>query len=405
MDERYASKIVDTASQQTREWFSIQYDLAKKFYNIDREAYICPKKKQCQLRNYTVHLNNFQFTKEKNSLGENDEIINRECEFFYNGACMYYGSVNNLYMPGAWGIRNGGNKLYEIFSVVRPPYSNLSELHFTNTVIGKKESRQPGGRNWCGIFAAWLWKNAGVEGVCWDTNRNCQNLEAKYMVGVNEQGKVVKSLNYNRYNPLDDETLDEEMRIIIQSKLKNGPDVGDIAHIENPPKRCKTHNWCPENCQEKQLGNLNHFCIITKAYKGENNKTVRVETISGNSDYQGIKKDKIRKVGGKVENSVDYYFTVIDVNYEYFKLYKELAFASRDNALSMDAVFYMEERSYQEIYQSFKKENDRLQNPENDNWLQDYMNEEKEKEKLKNAEGISDDLEPQTSKFDQFQNF
>lgn len=166
-----------------------------------------------------------------------------------------YGKVNDAsFQPGeGQTVRFGWRRLKEYFEVA----AKFKEQHWKipgyldGVKIRGKRIPQPGqsGVSWCGIFATYVWIKAGVPDIRWA------------MPGV--AGPNVKKIAGSA-----------------------GIGIGDIA---------------------VEKGSLVHHCIVT-AINGTS-----VETVNGNSDYQGI------TIKNKPISNISYFYTVQDDFYNYLE--------------------------------------------------------------------------------------
>lgn len=174
-----------------------------------------------------------------------------------------YGKVNDkeiVYQGGKpTNLRFGWEHLKEYFEVA----AGYTEGHWRmpgyldGVKINNKRIPQPGqdGVHWCGIFATWVWIKAGVMGVKWGN-------------------PGVKGAN------------------VIKKDGFKGIGLGDIAILK---------------------GKLVHHFIVTKINGSPELGTTTIETVNGNSDYQGI------RIKPAVLQDVVYYYTVEDAFFNYLK--------------------------------------------------------------------------------------
>ena len=172
-----------------------------------------------------------------------------------------YGKVNDKFFePGVEkGLRFGWKRLKEYFEVA----GKWTEAHWRmpgyldGVKLNNKRVTQPGtsGLNWCGIFATWVWIKAGVPGVSWG------------FPGV--KGPNVKKVAGYK-----------------------GIGLGDIAVLN---------------------GALVHHCIISDIKGDVDNGSAQLETINGNSDYQGITIKPITL------QQINCYYTIEDKFYDMLK--------------------------------------------------------------------------------------
>jgi hypothetical protein len=174
-----------------------------------------------------------------------------------------YGKVNDkerVYEGGKMTpYRFGWERLKEYFEVA----AGYTEGHWRmpgyldGVKINNKRIPQPGqdGVHWCGIFATWVWIKAGVMGVKWGN-------------------PGVKGAN------------------VVKRDGFKGIGLGDIAILK---------------------GKLVHHFIVTKINGSPDLSTTTIETVNGNSDYQGI------RVKPAVLQDVVYYYTFEDPLFNYLK--------------------------------------------------------------------------------------
>lgn len=185
-----------------------------------------------------------------------------------------YGQVNDFYpYPGQSAWRFGWERLKRYFEE-GANYTNwnfkgkykdeeitaLDGVRLKNKRV-PQPNRQPdgsttwSGTQWCGIFAAWCWKQAKVPGAYWA------------FPGV--KAAHVKLGSGSRRIKKDD---------VIMSDLG----LGDIAVMKDKD---------PKN-------RLVHHCVVTD-FRGN-----KVEVVNGNSDYQGITVKEVPRT------DIEYFYTV-----------------------------------------------------------------------------------------------
>ena len=171
-----------------------------------------------------------------------------------------YGKVNDkLPEPGEPGARFGWKRLKDYFETA----GKFTENHWRQpgyldgVRLNNKRVPQPGqsGINWCGIFATWVWIKAGVPGVYWG------------FPGV--KGPNVK-LVYGY----------------------KGIGLGDIAVMQ---------------------GSLVHHCIVSDIKGPADKGSTQIETINGNSDYQGI------TIKPETLQHVSCFYTIEDKFFDFLK--------------------------------------------------------------------------------------
>ncbi len=168
-----------------------------------------------------------------------------------------YGKVNDARSEPGEGqnVRFGWRRLKEYFDVA----CKFTDRHWKipgyldGVKIKNKRIPQPGqsGISWCGVFATYIWIKSGVPGISWE-------------FGVGVQGPNVKKMAGSK-----------------------GIAPGDIAVLK---------------------GGLVHHCIVSR-FDGEKS----IETINGNSDFQGItiKKNNLTEIS--------YYYTMQDDFYNFLQ--------------------------------------------------------------------------------------
>lgn len=163
-----------------------------------------------------------------------------------------YGKVNDLLSePGEeLTVRYGWKRLKEYFEVAAKYTDRHWKIpgYLDGVKLKNKRVPQPGqsGIQWCGIFATWVWIKAGVPGVYWGSP-GVKGPDVKMIAGY------------------------------------KGIGLGDIGVL---------------------TGNLVHHFIISRIDGPTDVSGTRVETINGNSMYQGI------MTVSKTLSAFSYYYTL-----------------------------------------------------------------------------------------------
>jgi len=349
MDDRYASKIVEFAEEQidpTR----IALDLME--YNFEhyqtstcekaeRGIFSCDDFKPARMATHGYDfVCMFQLSKNVCLRQQNYGRVNS------NGAYVNSSSIDKTKR-----VRFGWQLLQKIFLEATNYRCNFSDNDY-------QQLKNPA--QWCGIFATWIWQNADEANLkVWWNMPGLRGLSTAgwkndMLVRVGKSGGkwVLGYEHYNYNNGRNINFISNEMRVVINKFLKKGPGVGDIGI-----RKTKV----PE-----------HYFVITNVSNG------LFDSIDGNSDNVGIVANKNLSI-----DRIIYYYTVININYEYFELCKELSVAMGFNAEIVACELYIEGKDYKEEYERMKQEI----------------------ENLENAKSLNDDLESNSNKFDEWQIF
>ena len=260
MDNKLSQRIYDIAYSQTGEWFSNKYHLDKEGNN-SLIKYICPEKQKCTIRQSKL-LENFKYTQSAD---------NEYCEFFSND-CKYFGSVNS---NGMTNERQGWKLLRKIFRKAYR-YDNLTEEQFAKKLPIKEFTKKngfPNGQSWCGIFATWVWQEAGLN-VYWHMQ--------KYGGGINIDGQpyaaYLTKIGNNWQIKNFTGSLEKLANFVEDPKhVPVDPDVGDIIYLAGSSEK-----WPNKD----SISNFQHIAIISKVEgTGEGKKFY---AFNGNSFNGGI---------------------------------------------------------------------------------------------------------------------